>query len=173
LKAARIINDPDGLNIGARKITFSTCGVIPGIERFANEPEQFELSVSLHAAEQKLREELMPVAAKKWGLDELMKTCREYTAKTNRIITFEYTLVEGVNAGVRDCDALIKLLRGLKCRVNLIPMNPVEHYEGRAPAREDCEAFAARLMRFGVNTTLRRSKGGGVNASCGQLRGRR
>jgi len=170
LKAARIMNDPEGLNIGARKITFSTCGVVPGIVKFAEEPEQFELSVSLHAADQKLREELMPVAAKKWGLEELMRTCREYTAKTNRIITFEYTLVEGVNAGVEDCDALAKLLRGLKCRVNLIPLNPTSHYKGRAPAREDCEGFAERLMRRGINTTLRRSKGGGVNASCGQLK---
>ena len=170
LKAARLMNDPEGLGIGARKITFSTCGVTPGISRFAEEPEQFELSVSLHAPNQMLREKLMPVAAGKWGLDELMKTCRDYTAKTNRIITFEYTLVDGVNANPSHCESLVKLLRGLKCRVNLIPLNPTSHFGGRAPSREICEAFAEWLMRSGINTTLRRSKGGGVNASCGQLR---
>jgi 23S rRNA (adenine2503-C2)-methyltransferase len=112
----------------------------------------------------------MPVAAGKWGLDELMETCREYTAETNRIITFEYTLVDGVNAAPSHCDALVRILRGLKCRVNLIPLNPTAHFNGRAPSREICEAFADRLTRAGINTTLRRSKGGGVNASCGQLR---
>jgi len=173
LKAARILNDPEGLGIGARKITFSTCGVVPGILRLADEPEQFELSVSLHAPDQRLREKLMPIAAKRWKLDELMDVCRNYTAKTNRIITFEYTLMDGVNDTPSHCSALVSLLRGFKCRVNLIPLNPTPHFRGGAPSREACEAFAERLMRSGINTTLRRSKGGGVNAGCGQLRGAR
>ena len=172
LKAARLMNDPRGLGIGARKITISTCGVVSGIERLAGEGTQFELSVSLHAPTQALREKLMPVAAQ-WSLDALMAACRDYTARTNRIITFEYTLVAGFNDRPEHARLLVALLRGLKCRVNLIPLNPVEEFAGEAPAPRDCEDFLAFLERHGVNTTLRRSKGRGVNASCGQLRGMR
>lgn len=173
LKAARIINDAKGIGIGARKITLSTCGVVPGIRRFAEEGMQFEISVSLHAPTQALRERLMPVSAKQWPLDELMETCRWYTEKTNRIITFEYTLVEGFNNKPEHAKLLIKLLRGLKCSVNLIPLNPVKEFEGRAPDSRDSEGFLHLLMDAGVNTTLRRSKGRDVDASCGQLRHRR
>ncbi len=170
LKAARIINDAKGIGIGARKITISTCGVVPGIRRFAEEGMQFEISVSLHAPTQPLREQLMPVSAKTWPLDELMDTCRWYTEKTNRIITFEYTLVDGFNNRPEHAKLLVKLLRGLKCRVNLIPLNPVKEFEGRTPDTRECEGFLHMLMDAGVATTLRHSKGRGVNASCGQLR---
>lgn len=169
LKAARIINDGKGIGIGARKITISTCGVVPGIRRFAEEGMQFEISVSLHAPSQALREQIMPVA-KRWGLDELMETCRWYTEKTNRIITFEYTLVDGFNNRPEHAKMLIKLLRGLKCCVNLIPLNPVKEFAGRAPDQQDSEGFLHLLMDAGISTTLRRSRGRGVNASCGQLR---
>ena len=171
LKAARLMNDPRGLGIGARKITISTCGVVPGIARLAGEGTQFELSVSLHAPTQALREKLMPVASQ-WPLEALMAACRDYTARTNRIITFEYTLVAGFNDGPEHARALIALLKGLKCRVNLIPLNPVAEFAGKTPDPRVCEAFLACLERAGVNTTLRRSKGRGVNASCGQLRHR-
>ena len=171
LKAARLMNDPRGLGIGARKITISTCGVVPGIERLADEGTQFELSVSLHAPTQALREKLMPVASQ-WSLDALMAACRDYTARTNRIITFEYTLVAGFNDRPEHARLLVALLRGLKCRVNLIPLNPVKEFAGEAPDPRDCEDFLAFLERHSVNTTLRRSKGRGVNASCGQLRHR-
>ena len=155
LQAARILNDPDALGIGARKITFSTCGVVPGIERLAEEGVQFELSVSLHAPTQALRETIMPVAAK-WPLGVLMETCRAYTERTNRIITFEYTLIDGFNNLPVHAQQLVKLLRGLKCRVNLIPLNPVPEFDGRAPVVADSEAFYAiwseqgLIPRFGV-----------------------
>ena len=171
LRAAHIINDNRGLGIGARRITFSTCGVVPGIKKLAGECTQFELSVSLHAPSQELREKIMPVA-RRWGLDELMGACRAYTAETNRIITFEYTLIEGFNDGTEHARMLIGLLKGLKCRVNLIPLNPVEEFEGKAPAEAVCEEFLKTVERAGINATLRRSKGRGVDASCGQLRRR-
>ncbi|NLB69574.1 MAG: 23S rRNA (adenine(2503)-C(2))-methyltransferase RlmN [Lentisphaerae bacterium] len=171
LRAARLLNDDNGLNIGARKITFSTCGVVPGIKKLMTEGVQFELSVSLHAAEQSLREKIMPVAGR-WNLGELMEACREYTSKTNRIITFEYTLIEGFNDGVGHARMLVKLLEGLKCRVNLIPLNPVEEFEGRTPSMQVCESFLRIISRSGINATLRRSKGLQVDASCGQLRKR-
>lgn len=172
LQAARILNDPDALGIGARKITFSTCGVVPGIERLAEEGMQFELSVSLHAPTQALRETIMPVASK-WPLDVLMATCWAYTERTNRIITFEYTLIDGLNNRPEHAQQLVKLLKGHKCRVNLIPLNPVPEFDGRAPHAADSEVFLRVLERAGINTTLRRSKGQGVDASCGQLRHRR
>lgn len=172
LRAARILNDADGLNIGARKITFSTCGIVPGIKRLAGEGVQFELSVSLHAPSQELRERIMPVA-KRWSLDELMATCREYTAATNRIITFEYTMIDGFNSTPGHARMLARLLSGLMCRVNLIPLNPVREFEGRAPAVEACGKFMEVLSRAGINATLRKSKGRDIDASCGQLRQRR
>lgn len=172
LQAARMLNDPDALGIGARKITFSTCGVVPGIEQLAEEGMQFELSVSLHAPTQALRETIMPVASK-WPLDRLMAACRAYTERTNRIITFEYTLIDELNNCPVHAQQLVKLLKGHKCRVNLIPLNPVPEFDGRAPEKADSEAFLRYLERAGINTTLRRSKGRGVDASCGQLRHKR
>ena len=172
LRAAHILNDNRGLGVGARRITFSTCGVVPGINRLAGEGMQFELSVSLHAPSQELREQIMPVA-RRWGIDELMEACRSYTAVTNRIITFEYTLIQGFNDGTEHARKLIELLKNLKCRVNLIPLNPVDEFGGEAPTEAVCEKFLQTIERSGINATLRRSKGRGVDASCGQLRRRR
>lgn len=171
LRAAHILNDNRGLGVGARRITFSTCGVVPGINRLAGEGMQFELSVSLHAPSQELREQIMPVA-RRWGIDELMEACRSYTAVTNRIITFEYTLIQGFNDGTEHARKLIELLKNLKCRVNLIPLNPVDEFGGEAPTEAVCEKFLQTIERSGINATLRRSKGRGVDASCGQLRRR-
>lgn len=174
LAAARRLNAPvpGGAGIGARRITFSTCGIVPGIRRFAEEGVQFELSVSLHAPTDALRGALMPVNAR-WPLAELVPAVRAYTEKTGRIVTFEYTLVAGFNDAPEHARLLLALVRGFPCRVNLIPLNPVPGFEGRAPAPADCEAFRAFLERHGLNATLRRSKGRGVDASCGQLRRRR
>lgn len=169
--AAKLLNSgpPVGLGIGARKITISTCGIVPGIKRFAEEGFQFELSVSLHAPNNMLRDQIMPIN-KRWKIDELMATCREYEEKTNRIITFEYTLVDGVNNTRKHADELIARLRGLKCKVNLIPLSPVPEYPGKTPSEQNCEQFGAYLLSHGINTTLRRSKGKNVNGACGQLR---
>lgn len=169
LKAIRILNDANGLAIGARRLTLSTCGVVPGIKRLSEEGLQVELSVSLHAPNDELRNELMPVN-KSWPLSELMEACREYTEKTGRIITFEYTLVEGVNDSLAHAAELIDIVRPVRGRVNLIPLSPVEHYSGTTPSPEACAKFARKLERAGVNVTLRRSKGSGVAAACGQLK---
>ncbi|MBQ9343921.1 MAG: 23S rRNA (adenine(2503)-C(2))-methyltransferase RlmN [Kiritimatiellae bacterium] len=171
LRAIRILNAPDGLGIGARKMTLSTCGVVPGIRRLAGEGLQVELSVSLHAPSGELRRRLMPVE-RRWPLDELLAACADYTAKTRRIITFEYTLVAGINDRPRDADELAAHLRAFPCRVNLIPLSPVEGFDGVAPARETINAFLRRLARNGIEATLRESKGKGVDGACGQLRRR-
>jgi len=172
LRALRILNDQKGLNIGARHITISTCGVVPGIRRLAEEGIQFELSVSLHAPNDALRERLMPVN-KRWPLAELLDTCREYHAKTNRVVTFEYTLVKDLNDRPHHADALIRLLRRMPCKVNLIPLSPVEGFDGRRPEDRVCLAFLDALLKAKINTTLRKSRGKEVDAACGQLRLRR
>ncbi|MBR1837739.1 MAG: 23S rRNA (adenine(2503)-C(2))-methyltransferase RlmN [Kiritimatiellae bacterium] len=160
---------PEGLGIGARRITVSTSGIVPGIERFAGEGLQVELSVSLHAPDDETRSRLMPVN-RRWPLGELVPACRAYTEKTGRIVTFEYTLVSGVNDSPAHAKALLRLLRPFPSRVNLIPLNPVPEFGGVAPPPASCEDFRLALVRGGLNATLRRSKGRGVNASCGQLR---
>lgn len=169
LQALRILNAPDGLNIGARHITISTCGVVPGIQRLAAEGLQFELSVSLHAPNDALRTRLMPVN-QRWPIADLLTACRDYTDKTNRIITFEYTLVRGINDQPEHARALIGLLRGWKCRVNLIPLSPVAEFSGEAPDARDCEGFLNALESARIATTLRRSRGRQTDAACGQLR---
>jgi 23S rRNA (adenine2503-C2)-methyltransferase len=169
MRAVRILNDPDGYCLGARRITISTCGVVPGIQRLEEEGLQVELSVSLHAPHNSTRDSLMPVNVS-WPLDELMETCRQYTERTKRIITFEYTMIRDVNDTAQDLDELIALLTRFPCRVNLIPLSEIDEYEGRTSKRETVELFIRRLERAGVNTTVRWSKGVDVNAACGQLR---
>ncbi|MFZ4394774.1 MAG: 23S rRNA (adenine(2503)-C(2))-methyltransferase RlmN [Kiritimatiellia bacterium] len=169
LQALRILNAPEGLNIGARHITISTCGVVPGIQQLAGEGLQFELSVSLHAPNDALRTRLMPVN-KRWPLAELLSACHDYTDTTNRIITFEYTLVRGINDQPEHARELITLLRGWKCHVNLIPLSPVAEFAGEAPDAHDCEGFLNALESARIATTLRRSRGRQADAACGQLR---
>lgn len=169
LRAVRIVNDFDGLGIGARRITISSCGVVPGIARLAEEGLQVELSISLHAPDDELRSRLMPVN-RRWPLGELLPACAAYTERTGRIVTFEYTLVRGLNDSAAQADLLGARLRSLKCRVNLIPLSPVREFAGEPPEPAACEAFAARLERAGLNVTLRRSRGAAVAAACGQLR---
>lgn len=171
LKSIRILNHPDGLNVGARRITISTCGVIPGIRRLAEEGLQVELSVSLHAPNHELRRKLMPVE-NKYPIDELLAACVDYTARTKRFVTFEYTLIRGVNDSVDNAHELADRLRKFSCRVNLIPLSPVEEFAGGAPPRAEIEAFQRALEKRGVSVTLRESKGQGVDAACGQLRRR-
>lgn len=169
MKAVRILNDPDGLAIGARRITLSTCGVVPGIRRLAGEGLQVELSVSLHAPEDELRSRIMPVN-RRWPLAELVDACRDYTEATGRIVTFEYTLVGGLNDSAAMAAKLAALARKVRGRVNLIPLSKVAHFEGDPPTPEKCAAFMQALEKAGVNATLRRSKGGSAAAACGQLR---
>ena len=172
LRAVKIINDGDGLKIGARRITISTCGIIPGIERLADEGMQVELSVSLHAATNELRSKLMPVN-KKYPLPELMAACKQYAEKTGRIITFEYTLISGVNDSVADAETLVRLLRTVHGRVNLIPLSEVDEFDGKTSSDEVAQMFLDTVEKSGINATLRQSKGSKIKAACGQLRYKR
>ncbi|MFA5287384.1 MAG: 23S rRNA (adenine(2503)-C(2))-methyltransferase RlmN [Candidatus Omnitrophota bacterium] len=170
LKAAKTINSSLGFNLGARRISISTSGVIPGIRKLASEGLQIELSVSLHAADDKLRSELMPVN-KKYPLKELIETCKEYSEKTNRQVTFEYILIKGLNSDLKNARLLVKLLSGYKLsKVNLIPSNPVNELKLEAPDKTDILLFKDYLVKQGVNVTLRRERGGDIEAACGQLR---
>lgn len=169
LTAVRILNDHDGINIGARRITLSTCGVVPGIERLGGEGLQIELSVSLHAPDDALRSRLMPVN-RKYPLDVLMPACRAYAERTGRIVTFEYTLIRGVNDTPEHARQLVARMAGIQGRVNLIPLSPVPEFSGETSTPEAAQAFMAVLERAGINVTLRSSRGAGVRGACGQLR---
>jgi len=169
IRSARIINDPDGLNVGARRITISTAGVIPGIDRLATEGKQFELSVSLHAASDALRSQLMPINSR-YPLKELIQACRNYTDRTKRIITFEYVLIRGRNDTRSHASDLAGLLRPLHCRVNLLPLSAVDESALRASSPETANLFIDILQRAGINATLRNSRGASIKAACGQLR---
>lgn len=171
MKALRIINAGRGPNLGARHITLSTCGVVPGFEKLAAEGLQFELSVSLHAPNDELRSRLMPVN-RRWPVDELIETCRRYTLSTGRVITFEYTLVKGLNDSRACAEELVRLLKRLpSCKVNLIPLSPVEHRPDlHTPDEGTMMAFLDVLMKARIQTMLRRSRGKDVAAACGQLR---
>lgn len=169
IKAARIINDGDGINIGARRITISTCGVVPGIQKLSDEGMQIELSVSLHAPNDQIRSKLMPVN-RKHPLSELIPACKKYAEKTKRIITFEYTMINGINDQTDHAHQLAKLLRPLHARVNLIPLSSVEEFEGKPSTVSAIKSFMSILERSRINVTLRDSKGGALKAACGQLR---
>lgn len=171
MKAVRIINSSGGLNIGARRITISTSGIIPGIQKLAGEGKQIELSVSLHAADDELRSRLMPIN-KKYPLKELINSCKEYSAKTNRQVTFEYILIKSLNSDLKNAQDLAKLLGGWKlAKVNLIPSNPVSGLiKLEAPERKEILLFKDYLEKQGLNVTLRKERGEDINAACGQLR---
>ena len=174
LRALRLINSGRGPNVGARHITLSTCGVVPGIERLAREGIQFELSVSLHAPNDELRSRLMPVN-RRWPIDELLSACAAYTAATKRIITCEYTVVAGVNDSRECAEELARQVRRVPmAKVNLIPLSPVAHRpDFRTPDDATMLMFLDVLMKRGVQTMLRRSRGKDADAACGQLRLRR
>ena len=171
MRALKLINAGKGPNLGARHITLSTCGVVPGFEKLASEGIQFELSVSLHAANDELRSELMPVN-RKWPLDVLLPTCAEYTRKTKRIITFEYTVIDGVNSSREDAEELARQVKRVPmAKVNLIPLSPVSHRpDFKTPSDATMLMFLDVLMKRGIQTMLRRSRGKDANAACGQLR---
>ncbi len=171
VKAIRMLMRKDGLNIGARKITVSTAGDVPGIERFAAQKWQVRLSISLHAANDRLRSELVPLN-RKYPLKRLMEAVRSYCETSGRQMTFEWTLIRGVNDSVQDARELLELTRGLKPFVNLIPYNRVEGLPYEPSPPDTCKAFLARLEAGGMSATLRRERGGDIDAACGQLRAR-
>ena len=169
LRAIRIFNDKDAFNIGARRITISTCGIIPAMEKLAEEGLQVELSVSLHSAVDAVRSELVPIN-KKYPLTDLIAACREYVEKTNRIVTFEYIMIKGVNSSREDAIELVKLLKGLKCKVNTIVFNQVKAIDYYPPSKEEACLFMKALKAGGLNAIGRKPKGVDIDAGCGQLR---
>lgn len=169
LKAIRIINSSSGLHIGARRITISSAGLIPGIKRLAEELLQVELSVSLHATDDKTRSQIMPIN-KKYPLKDLLKASRDYIDRTGRAITFEYVLVKGLNSDLQNAVILSKILEGLNCKVNLIPVNPAQNRAIQPPKKLEILFFKDYLLKHGINVTLRRPRGEDIEAACGQLR---
>lgn len=163
------INSDDGLNIGQRHITLSTCGIVPKIKELADKKLQITLAISLHAPNDDIRKNMMPIA-NKYSLSELMDACRYYFMKTNRRITFEYALVKGVNDKKENARELCDLLKGLLSHVNLIPINEIKENDYKKSNIEDINIFKDTLTRCGIETTIRREMGSDINAACGQLR---
>ena len=169
LRFLELVNSPDGMNIGMRHISLSTCGLVPRIERLAEENLQLTLSVSLHAPDNETRSRIMPVN-RRYPLEELMPACRKYYEKTGRRISFEYAMIRGMNDTKEHGDRLIRLLRGLPCHVNLIPLNHVDESPLQPSLRQTVQAFQKQLEDSGITATVRRTLGSDIDASCGQLR---
>lgn len=167
----KILTDENGLNISQRNVTVSTCGIVPQIRRLAEEKLQITLALSLHGATDEKRQRLMPVA-KKYSINELMEACAFYFEKTGRRITFEYSLVGGVNDSEEDAEQLAALARPLCCHVNLIPVNPVKERDYRQSTGERVLAFKNKLEKSKINVTIRREMGRDIDGACGQLRHR-
>ncbi|MBO5364648.1 MAG: 23S rRNA (adenine(2503)-C(2))-methyltransferase RlmN [Clostridia bacterium] len=169
LKFLEIVNHPLGLNVGHRHISLSTCGLAEKIRHLADRDLQITLSVSLHATNDEKRSAIMPIN-RKYPIGILMDACRYYIKKTNRRISFEYTLIEGVNDGEADAAELIGLLKGMLCHVNLIPVNPTGAKGIRQGSRKSVEGFQKLLEMGGLTATIRREMGSDIQAACGQLR---
>jgi 23S rRNA (adenine2503-C2)-methyltransferase len=162
------LNDPQGFRLGERRFTISTVGLIPMIHKFADEKRQINLAISLHAANDDLRTSLLPIN-RKYPITELIAACRDYVNKTNRRITFEWALIQGINDTENDARALAKLLQGLICHVNVIPLNPTKNFSGKATTHDRALAFQAVLAQAGIPCTIRLRRGIDIAAGCGQL----
>ena len=169
INAIRIINNPKGLNIGARHISISTSGLVPNIKRLADENIQCTLSISLHASNDTKRSEMMPVN-NAYNISELLDACRYYLEKTNRRISFEYALAKDNNDNIDDAKDLVKLLKGMLCHVNLIPINKIEDGKYTKSTNENIIKFRDYLNDKGIVATIRRELGSDIDAACGQLR---
>jgi 23S rRNA (adenine2503-C2)-methyltransferase len=169
VKFLRLVNHPEGLNIGMRHISVSTCGLVPEILRFSRENMPVTLSISLHAPNDEIRMQMMPVN-KKYCIDKIIEACKIYTEVTKRRVTFEYAMISGVNDSADNAVLLAHRLKGMLCHVNLIPVNNVEGTTYRKSNRNAIEKFKNTLERFGIETTVRRELGSDINAACGQLR---
>lgn len=171
LRFIRLLTDENGLNISQRNITVSTCGIVENMKRLAGENLQITLALSLHGATQEKRRTLMPIADK-YGLDEVIAACRYYFEKTGRRITFEYSLVGGVNDTDEDAENLCSLVKGINCHINLIPVNPIKERDFVESAKENVMRFREKLEQRHVNATVRREMGRDIDGACGQLRRR-
>ncbi len=167
----RMLSDPNGICISARNITLSTCGLVPEMERFAQEGLAVTLALSLHAPNDALRQTLMPVA-KRYALADVLNACWNYFEKTGRRVSFEYSLIDSVNDSEKEARELAALLKGRHSHVNLIPVNPVEEREYRQSGTKKIETFRKTLEKNGINVTIRREMGRDIHGACGQLRKR-
>lgn len=165
----QILCDEHGLNISQRNITVSTCGLVPKIKDLAKEDLAITLAISLHAPNDKVRRELMPIA-NQYDIESIMEACSYYYEKTGRRLTFEYSLVEGVNDSEENAKELAFLLKGLNCHVNLIPVNPIKERNYKHTKREFIQNFKNILEKYKINVTIRREMGADIDAACGQLR---
>lgn len=169
IKFIKIINNPFGINIGARHITVSTSGLVPKIKEFMNLDLQVNLAVSLHAPNDEIRNKIMPVN-KAYSINELISTLKEYIAKTNRRVTIEYVMLNNVNDSIKDAEELSKLLKGMNVYVNLIPYNETSHIDFKKSSKDTILKFYDTLKKNKINVTIRREFGGNIDAACGQLR---
>ena len=169
VKAIRNINNPKGLNIGARHISISTSGLVPKIYKLAEENIQCTLSISLHATTDEQRSKMMPVN-NSYNIEELLQACKDYIEKTHRRISFEYALAKENNDNLEDAKRLVKLLKGILCHVNLIPINKIENGEFTKSSNENIMKFRDYLNEHGIVATIRRELGSDIDAACGQLR---
>jgi 23S rRNA (adenine2503-C2)-methyltransferase len=171
LAAIDRLNDPKGYNLGARRFTISTVGLVPMIQRFADEKRQVNLAISLHAANDAARVALLPVN-RKYPIQAVISACRDYVEKTGRRVTFEWALIRDVNDTPEAAQELAKLLKGLMCHVNVIPLNPTQKYPGQATTRERAKEFSDILNAAGIPCTIRIRRGIDIQAGCGQLASR-
>ncbi len=169
MKFLEIVNHPDGMNISMRHISLSTCGLVPKIDELAEKKLQLTLSVSLHAPNDTIRNRIMPVS-KAYPMEQLLEACRRYYRITSRRISFEYAMIDGVNDRAEDANELLKKMRGLPAHFNLIPLNHVEESPLKPSTKIAVARFQQILQQGGIPTTVRRSLGGDIDASCGQLR---
>lgn len=170
IKAVKILNDPEKFNLGSRRMSVSTAGIVEGIKKLGSEKLQINLAISLHAAVDSLREQLMPIA-KKYSIASVLKAVDEYIRKTSRRVMFEYVMIKNVNDDLDDAVALAQIMKKSLYLVNLIPYNPTGKFQASSPAR--IQAFKEKLESLGVAVTQRHSRGQGVAAACGQLAGKK
>lgn len=163
------VNHENGLHISARNITLSTCGIVPGIQKLMDLGLQITLTISLHAPNDRIRSQIMPVNDR-WHINEIVSMCKKYTAKTSRRVSFEYTLIKDVNDNEQCAEELSALLKDMLCHVNLIPVNNVEERKTIRSSDQAIHKFLCILQKNGINATIRRTLGSDINASCGQLR---
>ncbi|MCR3759307.1 23S rRNA (adenine(2503)-C(2))-methyltransferase RlmN [Clostridium felsineum] len=169
IKFIRVVNSEKGLNIGQRHITLSTCGIVPKIYDLMREDLQITLAISLHASDDETRKKIMPVA-NKYSISEILEACRKYSDVTGRRITFEYSLVKGVNDDKESAKKLGELLSGMLCHVNLIPVNTVNETSYEKPESFKVKKFCDTLLKYKIESTIRKEMGADINAACGQLR---
>lgn len=169
VKFLEVVSAEYGLNIGQRHITLSTCGIVPKIYELADKEYSITLAISLHAFSDEKRKDIMPIA-NKYSIDQILEACKYYINKTNRRITFEYALVKEVNDSKEDAKALGKLLKGMLCHVNLIPVNEIKENTYKRSSKKSIEDFSEILKSYGIEVTTRREMGSDINAACGQLR---